>query len=54
MDNAGSFKTLMNAIHQHNPDLHLLAIDLFGHGLSSHKSSDNYYPFHDYIADLHQ
>ncbi|NOH48697.1 alpha/beta fold hydrolase [Vibrio rotiferianus] len=54
MDNAGSFKALMNAIHQRAPELHLLAIDLFGHGLSSHKSSDNYYPFHDYIADLHQ
>ena len=28
MDNAGSFKNLINAIHQCNPDLHLLAIDL--------------------------
>ncbi|MGR5208155.1 alpha/beta fold hydrolase [Vibrio alfacsensis] len=54
MDNAGSFKVLMERLHQLNPNIHLLAIDLFGHGLSSHKSYDNYYPFHDYIDDLHQ
>ncbi|MGP8306623.1 alpha/beta fold hydrolase [Vibrio sp. YIC-376] len=53
LDNAGSFKALMEQTHQLNPALHLLAVDHFGHGLSSHKSSDNYYPFHDYIADLH-
>ncbi len=34
--------------------MHLVAIDLPGHGLSSHKSGVNYYPFHDYIDDLHQ
>ncbi|WP_322803784.1 alpha/beta hydrolase [Vibrio alfacsensis] len=54
MDNAGSFKELMIHIHRLNPSLHLLALDLFGHGKSSHKSFDNYYPFHDYIDDLHQ
>ena len=47
LDNAGSFKALMEQIHQLNPKLHLLAVDHFGHGLSSHKSRDNYYPFHD-------
>ncbi len=54
LDNAGSFKKLMEQIHKLNPELHLLAVDHFGHGLSSHKSVDNYYPFHDYISDLHQ
>ncbi|OOX42342.1 alpha/beta hydrolase [Vibrio parahaemolyticus] len=54
LDNAGSFKALMEQIHQLNPTLHLLAVDHFGHGLSSHKSHDNYYPFHDYIADMYQ
>ena len=54
LDNAGSFKALMEQLNQLNPHLHLLAIDHFGHGLSSHKSHDNYYPFHDYIADLYQ
>ncbi|CAM2809489.1 alpha/beta hydrolase [Vibrio mytili] len=54
LDNAGSFQVLMEQLHQLNPNLHLIAIDLYGHGLSSHKSHDNYYPFHDYIADLHQ
>ncbi|MFN1549820.1 alpha/beta hydrolase [Vibrio natriegens] len=54
LDNAGSFKALMGQMHQLNPALHLLAIDHFGHGLSSHKSSDNYYLFHDYIADLYE
>ncbi|WP_098416433.1 alpha/beta fold hydrolase [Vibrio sp. ES.051] len=54
LDNAGSFKALMEQLNQLHPHLHLLAIDLFGHGWSSHKSHDNYYPFHDYIADLYQ
>ncbi len=54
LDNAASFTTLMEQIHQLNPELHLLAVDHFGHGWSNHKSSDNYYPFHDYISDLDQ
>ncbi|MDF2155286.1 alpha/beta hydrolase [Vibrio sp. CAU 1672] len=54
LDNAASFYELMLELHQFEPHLHLLAIDLFGHGHSSHKSADNYYPFHDYIADLNQ
>ncbi len=54
LDNAGSFKVLMEQIHQHNPELHLLAVDHFGHGWSNHKSIDNFYPFHDYISDLGQ
>ncbi|GEM74766.1 hydrolase [Vibrio sagamiensis NBRC 104589] len=54
LDNAGSFKAIMETMHQLAPDLHLLAIDLFGHGLSSHKAADNYYVFHDYVDDLHR
>ena len=54
LDNAGSFKAIMETMHQLAPDLHLLAIDLFGHGLSSHKAADNYYAFHDYVDDLHR
>ncbi len=54
LDNAGSFKVLMDQLHQLSPKLHLLAVDHFGHGWSNHKSADNYYPFHDYIDDLGQ
>ena len=54
LDNAASFYTLMMALHDMAPNVHMLALDLPGHGKSDHKSADNYYPFHDYIADLHQ
>jgi pimeloyl-ACP methyl ester carboxylesterase len=43
----------MPQIAKLSPDTHLVAIDLFGHGFSSHKPG-SYYPFHDYIDDLHQ
>ncbi|MCX9563979.1 alpha/beta hydrolase, partial [Vibrio cholerae] len=49
LDNAASFFSLMQALHHLCPDLHLCAIDLPGHGLSSHRAG--YYPFHDYIDD---
>ncbi|NVD07045.1 alpha/beta hydrolase [Vibrio sp. JPW-9-11-11] len=54
LDNAASFTTLMAKLHALAPDLHLCAIDLPGHGLSSHKDSHNFYPFHDYIDDVYQ
>ncbi len=54
LDNSASFLSTLAEIHQRHPDLHLLAIDLPGHGCSFHKSSDNFYPFHDYIDDLNQ
>ncbi|ENM5813212.1 alpha/beta hydrolase [Vibrio mimicus] len=52
LDNAASFFSLMQALHHLCPGLHLCAIDLPGHGLSSHRAG--YYPFHDYIDDIDQ
>jgi len=54
LDNAASFESVMAALHALNPDWHLCAIDLPGHGLSSHKEASNFYPFHDYIDDVYQ
>ncbi|MGF1752053.1 alpha/beta hydrolase [Vibrio makurazakiensis] len=54
LDNAASFTSTIQAIANADPSLHLIAIDLPGHGHSSHKSSDTYYPFHDYIDDIYQ
>jgi len=54
LDNAASFASVMEQLHQLAPQLHLCAIDLPGHGLSSHKPASNYYPFHDYIDDIYQ
>ena len=53
LDNSASFTQVMPQITKLSPDTHLVAIDLFGHGFSSHKPG-SYYPFHDYIDDLHQ
>ena len=54
LDNAASFESLMQELHQSAPSLHLCAIDLPGHGHSSHKPGSNFYPFHDYIDDVYQ
>ncbi|NAW69427.1 alpha/beta fold hydrolase [Vibrio sp. V27_P1S3P104] len=54
LDNAASFQTVIEALHPLAPNWALCAIDLPGHGLSSHKSSASYYPFHDYIDDIYQ
>ncbi|MFA0000018.1 alpha/beta fold hydrolase [Vibrio lentus] len=53
LDNSASFSSVISNLEVLSPNSHLVAIDLFGHGFSSHKSS-SYYPFHDYIDDLHQ
>ncbi|CAM2777329.1 alpha/beta fold hydrolase [Vibrio rarus] len=53
LDNAASFTPLMQQMQEQFPHAQLLAIDLPGHGLSSHATS-GYYPFHDYIDTLHQ
>ncbi|MEZ8499826.1 alpha/beta fold hydrolase [Vibrio splendidus] len=53
LDNSASFTQVMPQIAKLSPGTHLVAIDLFGHGFSSHKPG-SYYPFHDYIDDLHQ
>lgn len=52
LDNAASFLSLMPALHALAPKLHLCAVDLPGHGFSSHKAG--YSAFHDYIDDLDQ
>lgn len=54
LDNAASFESVMSELHVISPQLHLCAIDLPGHGLSSHKNGGNFYPFHDYIEDVYQ
>ncbi len=53
-DNAATFSTVMAAYAKRHPNHHLIAIDWFGHGLSSHKGEDNFYHFFDYVDDLHQ
>ncbi|WP_139685499.1 alpha/beta fold hydrolase [Vibrio tasmaniensis] len=53
LDNSASFTQVMQQVAKLDPNAHLIAIDLFGHGFSSHKAG-SYYPFHDYIDDLHQ
>jgi pimeloyl-ACP methyl ester carboxylesterase len=54
LDNAASFLSVMEQVAIGHPQAHQLAFDLQGHGLSSHKRVSNFYPFHDYIDDLHQ
>ncbi|OAJ93885.1 alpha/beta fold hydrolase [Vibrio bivalvicida] len=54
LDNAASFESVMASLHALSPDWHLCAIDLPGHGLSSHKKDSDFYPFHDYIDDVYQ
>jgi pimeloyl-ACP methyl ester carboxylesterase len=54
LDNAASFIELMKALHPMLPNVHLVALDLPGHGLSTHRSDDNYSLFQDYIDDIHQ
>ena len=53
LDNSSSFSTVIEELSVLYPQGHLVAIDLLGHGLSSHKPQA-FYPFHDYIDDLHQ
>ena len=50
LDNANSFLPLAHAL----PDVQLLAIDLPGHGLSQHRSSDAHYHFLDWVDDVLQ
>lgn len=48
LDNANSFLPLATVL----PGLPLLALDLAGHGHSSHRSADAHYYLFDYVADL--
>lgn len=56
LDNAASFTSVMEALSEtaQQQNWHMLAMDLAGHGLSQHRSADSFYPFHDYIADVHE
>ncbi|MGF1775577.1 alpha/beta fold hydrolase [Vibrio nomapromontoriensis] len=54
MDNAASFHKLLTIIEQQRLSWRVLVLDLPGHGHSTHKNSDHFYSFHDYIDDLHQ
>lgn len=54
LDNAASFSTLLELCHQQLPNAHILAFDFPGHGLSSYRGEDNFYPFYDYIDDVYQ
>ncbi|MCE0492910.1 alpha/beta fold hydrolase [Vibrio salinus] len=54
LDNAASFQVLLSKLHNSLPDVHLYAPDLPGHGLSKHKGEYYFYPFHDYLDDIHQ
>ncbi len=48
LDNAASFKKLIPLLN----DFHVIAIDLPGHGKSSHRSPDAHYHLLDYVHDL--
>ncbi|SIN93734.1 alpha/beta fold hydrolase [Salinivibrio sp. ES.052] len=50
-DNLASFHSLIPLLPQ---DDGLVLFDWPGHGLSDHKPGDYYYPFFDYLDDLHQ
>lgn len=48
LDNANSFLPLAQTM----PELPVLALDLAGHGLSSHRCADAHYYLLDYVADI--
>lgn len=48
LDNANSFSPLADCM----PESSLLALDLAGHGFSSHRSADAHYYLLDYVADI--
>lgn len=54
LDNAASFTSIMAECAKQVSKVHYIAIDLPGHGKSFHRQADNFYPFHDYIDDVHQ
>lgn len=50
LDNAQSFQALSSYL----PEYYIVAIDLAGHGLSSHRSPDAHYHLVDFVHDIHQ
>ncbi|MGB0937210.1 MAG: alpha/beta fold hydrolase [Colwellia sp.] len=54
LDNAASFDPLLPYLSKALPQKNIIAIDWFGHGLSSHRSIDAHYHFIDWVYDLLQ
>jgi pimeloyl-ACP methyl ester carboxylesterase len=54
LDNAASFQPLLPHLAKALPRKNIIAIDWFGHGLSSHRSADAHYHFIDWVYDLVQ
>lgn len=54
LDNAASFSTVLAACAERAPSRHFCALDLAGHGYSTHKGMGYFYPFHDYVDDIYQ
>ncbi|MFV0575637.1 MAG: alpha/beta fold hydrolase [Vibrio sp.] len=55
LDNAASFHSVLEHLSQMPETQHwrMLALDFPGHGLSDRRDKNDFYAFHDYIADLH-
>lgn len=53
LDNAASFEPLIDEMAKLNSSLRYIALDLPGHGHSTHAKS-GFYPFHDYLDVLSQ
>eukprot|EP00002_Diphylleia_rotans_P025928 TRINITY_DN5148_c0_g1_i1.p1 TRINITY_DN5148_c0_g1~~TRINITY_DN5148_c0_g1_i1.p1 ORF type:complete len:282 (+),score=40.96 TRINITY_DN5148_c0_g1_i1:73-918(+) len=53
MDSAASFYRLAPILSKRIPSARLVAIDLPGHGKSSHRPPGSFYYFTDYIGDVH-
>lgn len=64
LDNAASFDSCIRQFSlyaqedsrqkKYSDEMYVVAIDLAGHGLSSHRHLDNFYNFQDYISDLYE
>lgn len=54
LDNMASFYPLIgDGKWLDELDLRFIAVDMAGHGYSSHRSADYGYPFYEYVVDLH-
>ena len=50
LDNAASFAPVAAFLH----DYYIVAIDMTGHGLSSHRSAGAHYHLTDFVNDMHE
>lgn len=53
LDNAASFLPIAECFPRYFPDYQLVALDMPGHGYSSHRSPDAHYHLVDFVQDLH-